>query len=120
MGRATGPLYLKENKVTDLEELKMLTDWATEPSLTETEVSGILDAAALADEAGFAPGDDGWDPTYDLNRAASRVWLVKAARAASLTEADPETGKPTSIIFENCRRMAAHFSSRRNATTSLR
>ena len=106
--------------MTDLEELRMLTDWDTEPALTETEVSDILDAAALADEAGLAPGDDGWDPTYDLNRAASRVWLVKAARAASLTEADPETGKPTSIIFENCRRMAIYYSSRRNATATIR
>ncbi|HSI87842.1 MAG TPA: hypothetical protein VK918_02220 [Pyrinomonadaceae bacterium] len=106
--------------MTALEELKMLTDWDAEPALTETEVSDILDAAALTDEADLAADDEGWDPTYDMNRAASRAWLVKAARAASLTEADPETGKPTSIIFENCRRMATLFSSRRNATTTLR
>ena len=105
--------------MTALEELKMLTDWDTEPALTETEVSEILDAAALTDAAGLAADDEGWDPTYDMNRAASRVWLVKAARAASLTESDPETGKPTSIIFENCRRMAALYASRRNVTLSI-
>ena len=43
--------------MTALEELKMLTDWDTEPALTETEVSDILDAAALTDAAGLAAED---------------------------------------------------------------
>ena len=105
--------------MTNLDELKMLTDWDTEPALTEAEITDILDAAALADADGLLPEEEGWEPAYDLDRAAARVWLVKAARAASLTEADPETGKPTSIIFENCRRMAAHYASRRNVTLTI-
>ena len=72
------------------------------------------------DEGGRAPETDGWSPTYDVNRAASEAWLVKAARAAVLVEVDPPgSGIVTSKVFDNCRRMARLYQARRSMTVSI-
>lgn len=102
--------------MTKLDELKLLTAWDVEPALTEEELEGLLGTASKEDAAGLAPGDEGWEPTYDLNRAAARVWLVKAARASATVEAASEdTGNATSRVFENCLAMARLYSAKRSA-----
>jgi hypothetical protein len=99
---------------TALDKLKKLAAWEDHPALTEDELEDLLGSAALPDSEGIAPETEGWSPTYDMNRAASEAWLIKAARAASLVEVDPpESGIVTSKVFDNCRRMARIYSNRR-------
>ncbi|MBX3293165.1 MAG: hypothetical protein KF881_09785 [Acidobacteria bacterium] len=103
--------------MTKLDELKLLTAWDVEPTLTEEELEDLLGTASKQDAAGLVPGDDEWEPTYDLNRAAARVWLVKAARASATVEAASEdTGTATSRVFQNCLAMARLFSAKRSGT----
>ncbi len=105
---------------THLEKLKKMTAWTSEPTLTEAELNEVLVAAALPDSEGRLPGDVGWVPTYDMNCAACNAWMIKAARAAALTEVDPPgSGIVTSRVFENCRAMARTYSARRAATVEL-
>ncbi len=106
--------------MTALDKLKLITAWTDDPALTEAELEDILEAAALMDEGGRAPETEGWSPTYDVNRAASEAWLIKAARAAVLVEVDPPgSGIVTSKVFDNCRRMARLYQARRSMTVSI-
>lgn len=105
---------------THLDKLKKMTAWTHDPVLTETELNDVLAANALPDTEGRLPGDVGWVPTYDMNCAACDAWLIKAARAAELTEVDPPgSGIVTSRVFENCRAMARTYSARRAASAQL-
>jgi len=104
---------------TALDNLKRMTAWDAEPSLTETELEDTLAAVALEDAAGLAPLHEEWTPTYDLNAAATKAWLLKAAKAASLVD-EPTAGVVTSRIFENCRAMARIYSAKRRTSLPLR
>jgi hypothetical protein len=107
-------------KMTSLEKLKLFTAWTDEPVLTEDELEDVLAETALTDGGGKTPETEGWTPTYDINKAASEAWLIKAARAAAMVEVDPpESGIVTSKVFDNCRRMARLYADRRSGTTSI-
>jgi hypothetical protein len=104
-----------------LDKIKLITAWTSEPALTEDELEDLLADAAIPDGEGVEPEGEGWEPTYDINRAASEAWLIKAARAAELVEVDPpESGIVTSKVFENCRAMARLYSARRAGTANIR
>ena len=106
--------------MTALEKLKLITAWDNAPTLTEGELEDLLAAVALPDPEGVEPEGQGWEPTYDMNHAASEAWLAKAARAAALVEVDPpESGIVTSKVFDNCRAMARIYSARRAGSASL-
>jgi len=96
-----------------------MTAWDAEPSLTETELEDTLAAVALEDAAGLAPLHEEWTPTYDLNAAATKAWLLKAAKAASLVD-EPTAGVVTSRIFENCRAMARIYSAKRRTSLAVK
>ncbi|MEZ5422929.1 MAG: hypothetical protein R2682_07540 [Pyrinomonadaceae bacterium] len=101
-----------------LDELKLLTAWDTEPTLTEAELNSALAKAALPDAAGVLPPESGWSATYDLNSAAAEVWLIKAARASATVEVDPPgSGVFTSKVFDNCRKMARIYAGKRNSSS---
>ena len=104
---------------TALDNLKRMTAWDAEPSLTETELEDTLAAVALEDAAGLAPLHEEWTPTYDLNAAATKAWLLKAAKAASLVD-EPTAGVVTSRIFENCRAMARIYSAKRRTSLAVK
>src|SRR5687768_6833211 len=106
--------------MTALEKLKNITAWTSDPPLTEAELEDILAEAALPDGEGVVPEGEGWEPTYDINRAASEAWLIKAARVAELVEVDPPgSGIVTSKVFDNCRVMARFYSARRSRSSRL-
>ena len=102
-----------------IDQLKLITAWETEPALTEDDLEAALAGAAVEDAAGFAPLDETWTPTYDLNAAASAAWLIKAARAAATVD-EPTAGIVTSRIFENCRAMARIYAAKRNGSVGIR
>ena len=96
------------------EELKKLAAWDVAPTLTDTEIDELLAAAAKKDAEGNAPTSEDWIPTYDVNAAAAAGWLIKAGRAASTTETEPDSVNVTSRIFANCLRMSRVYSSKRS------
>ena len=66
-----------------LAQLKGMVAWQIEPRLNEDELTTLLRAAAVLDDAGLRPDDEGWTPTYSpvfLNAAAADGWMWKAAR----------------------------------------
>jgi hypothetical protein len=103
---------------TPKEKLKKITAWDVAPVLTDTEIDELLLQGAVADREGNAPSSEDWEPTYDLNSAASAGWPLKAGRAASTTETEPDSVNVTSRVFANCLRMSRIYSSKR--ATSVR
>lgn len=104
---------------TPQEKLKILTAWDTEPALTEDELDELLLLSSLEDKEGRPPADEDWEPTYDLNSAAATAWLIKAGRASSTTETEPDSFYVTSKIFDNCCRMAKIFRAKSSTTLSM-
>lgn len=105
--------------MTDLEKLKQLTAWDIAPELTEDDLEECLAKVALEDFNGFAPINEEWTPTYDLNAAAAQAWLIKAARAAATVD-EPTAGVVTSKVFDNCRIMAKMYIGKRGSSVSMR
>ena len=106
--------------MTGIEKLKLMSAWDTEPLVSEDDLEAVLETRAIADSSGALPASEEWIPTYDHGAAAADVWLIKAARAASLTEVDPpESGIVTSKVFDNCMRMARYYRSKRTATVRI-
>lgn len=105
---------------TPLEKLKLLTAWETEPVLTEGELGEALASSALTDANGLTPANEEWTPTYDINAAAAESWLIKAARASTLTETEPGSGIVTAKVFDNCRAMARMYRSKRNMSVAAK
>ena len=101
---------------TAKDRLKKLTASADEPALTDAEIDELLASSSVADGEGTSPESDDWSPTYDIAAAAAEGWMIKAARAASTTETDPDSLNVTSRIFENCVRMARIYSRKRSAS----
>lgn len=98
-----------------------MTAWTSDPALTEPELAGTLATFARQDANGYTPSVEEWLPTYDLNAAAAQAWLVKAARASTLTEIDPPgSGIVTSKIFDNCRAMARIYAAKTRTSVSVR
>jgi len=104
---------------TPQQKLKKLTAWDTDPALTELELDELLVAAALEDKIGLHPLHVDWTPTYDLNAAAASAWLIKAGRASSTTETEPDSFYVTSKIFDNCCKTAKIFRAKRSLSMSV-
>ncbi len=113
------PFYDLLTMDTPLEKLKKLAAWETEPELSEDELEELLAAAALVDKAGLHPQHEEWTPTYDLNAAAAAGWLIKAGRASSTTETEPDSFYITSKIFDNCCRMAGIYRAKGRMSLSV-
>jgi hypothetical protein len=105
---------------TPKEQLKKLTAWDVEPELLDAEIDELLERSAKADAEGNAPSSEDWTPTYDLNSAASNGWLIKAGRAASTTETEPDSVNVTARVFANCLRMSRVYGGKRATSVSAR
>lgn len=103
---------------TPKEKLKKLIAWDVEPELTDDEVDELLASSSTADAEGNGPSSEDWSPTYDLNSAAASGWLIKAGRAASTTETEPDSVNATARVFANCLRMAQIYSRKRAASVN--
>lgn len=106
---------------TSEEKLKKMTAADVPPLLTDPEIGDLLAEACIEDATGLAPGEAFWEPTYDLNSAASAGWLIKAGRASGLVEVDPpESGIVTAKVFDNCRMMARLYKAKCRTSVSIR
>lgn len=92
----------------------------SEPKLISDDIDLLLADFAVADKAGLSPSDTGWQPTYNLQRAAAEGWRWKAARASELVSADLDGERMSSNqIFEHCQQMIRTYSRRGTATLNI-
>ena len=93
--------------------LRMMTDAATAPALSEDELAELLAVSRLADSAGTAPLAATWIPSYDLNRGAAEGWRWKAAKVTTAYDftADGATFN-RSQMREACEKQASIYARR--------
>jgi hypothetical protein len=63
--------------------LKSMTAWDEDPALSQEEIDDLLEQAKVPDADGLAITDAAWDPTWDLNFAASKGWDLKAGKVVN-------------------------------------
>lgn len=90
-----------------------MTDAAAEPELTEADLEDLLGVAARADKTGLYRGDDGWQPTWDVNAAAAEGWRRKAGRAATkFNFAEDSQRFDRSQIFQHCKQQELTYATK--------
>lgn len=85
-----------------------------EEEFSDTDLQDLLDLAEVKDSEGRTSEDEEWEPTYDLNRAASLVWAERAAlisRVAFDSQVDM-TKASRSQIVDNFYKMARYYQMR--------
>lgn len=84
-------------------------------SLTDAELQRLLDESTVPDPLGLPPADPAWTPTWDLNRAASEGWRLKASRLATTGTTVSMTGErgPDDYRYLNAVRQAEYYAARR-------
>lgn len=99
----------------DLLALKLQSN--VDPVLSDAELATLLATFALPDASMSRPGDTGWVPTYDVDRAAAEGWRWKAGRVSDRTDiADEAAQIKRSQLYEHCMAMAASFDRRATET----
>lgn len=65
--------------------IERMTDYNTDPVLSASDLTDLLEVAARPDEDGYlrSDGTATWTPTWDLNSAAAEGWRRKAGKAAA-------------------------------------
>lgn len=103
-----------------------MTAAAVEPFLTDPEIAELLAMFALEDSDGNVPSAFEWEPTYNLNKAASEGWRWKAGKLASMCQMASETAPGGTITsqdlqqkFEHCERMARYYAGRTALTVHV-
>jgi len=66
----------------NLVRVKLLAAASQDPTLTDEELTGLLDGWRLVDSEGRRPDDDQWVPTYNVDGAVAEAYRVKAGRVA--------------------------------------
>ena len=73
-----------DSSATEIKEkIGRMVESTSEPTLSDTDLDDLVDAAARADAEGRYRGESNWTPTWDLNAAAAEGWARKASKAAS-------------------------------------
>ncbi len=101
--------------------LERMTAAASEPLLSNNDITALLRQFSLADADGLTQADDEWVPTYNLRAAAAEGWRWKAARAAEMISTDLDGDRMSANqLFEHCQRMIRTYASSVSVTmTSL-
>ena len=82
----------------------------SEDDFDDQRLDRYLEESKVIDEDGNLPGDDDYETTYDLHRAAARIWRDRAAeiaRHAFDTQVDM-TRADRSDVFANFTSMARY------------
>lgn len=62
--------------------LRRLSQSESDPKLDDGDLADIIELAKIPDRFGVLPSYAGWEPTFDMDRAAADAWETKAAKAA--------------------------------------
>jgi hypothetical protein len=105
----------------DGQDISKLRRMIAEPTTTTYSDSLLGDYIAkypLTDSEGYEPDDTNWEPTYDLNRAASDIWYEKAMLYVGDYQfsADGSTFNRQQV-YDQCMRAASRFAALSAPTT---
>lgn len=87
---------------------------------TDEQIETIIEQFPVRDADDLPPSDDDWAATYDLNRAASDLWLQKASIFQEEYDFNADGANfHRSQRYNNAIRQAALYNGRSYATVTL-
>lgn len=93
-----------------LARLERMTAASEEPVLSSEELTDLLNLSKTVDSWGVAPGEDGWSPSWDLNRGAAEGWRWKAAKVASRFQFTTDGASyHREQVMQHCERMSLTY-----------
>ncbi len=93
-----------------LDRLRVMMDAASDPTLSDDELSDLLAQRSLPDAEGHAPGAPDWVPTYAFEDAAAAGWTLKAGKLTGRTDiADEAAQVKRSQAWDHCIAMAKFY-----------
>jgi hypothetical protein len=115
-----------EPSVTTYSDTLLTTIIECYPTLDENGEAYRIHAIDSNDPTVIVPGmdwldlvaNDDWIPTYDLNAAASQIWMEKAAVPAADFDFSADGGNYSrSQVYEQCMKQARYYAAKRRAGT---
>lgn len=91
-------------------ELASLVEADSTPKLSIEDLDRLLNAARVVDEDGYAPVEDGWTPTWNLNYAAYHGWKRKLAKCGGFVDISTDGhNQRLSQVRDHCKEMVEQF-----------
>lgn len=98
--------------------VRRMTDEQFDTRYTDPEIQTIITLYPLVDSEGFAPDQDNWTPTYDLNAAAAHIWEEKASGRTQNFDFSADGGSyQRSQSYEMAMKQARYYRSKRSLKT---
>jgi hypothetical protein len=94
-------------------QIGVLTDAASAPCLTSSDLDTCVVACRLADSSDRAPDDDDWEETFDINLGVAIGFEIKMARCADHHQF---RGANYEQVFDHCEKMAQRYRNKRMGT----
>jgi hypothetical protein len=70
------------NQEAALEYVRLQSDSQSEPSISDSEILGVLELCRIADREGNPPGSTDWTESYWIPRAIADVLALRVLRAS--------------------------------------
>ena len=103
-----------------LDRLRRMVAYDVAPTLDEAAMDDMVTMRQLADVDGYAPSEDDWTPTYDLNRGAAEGWRWKAAATAARFDFEADGGSfKRDQILQHCLEMAKRYAAKIAGSVTL-
>ncbi len=104
-----------------LARLRRMVAYNVEPVLDEAALADLVVISQVADRQGYAPADDNWTPTYDLNRGAAEGWRWKAAAAAAHFDFKADGAEfSREQVQQHCLEMASRYAAKIVGTVQMK
>ncbi|MCL4735383.1 MAG: hypothetical protein KJ050_10655 [Candidatus Omnitrophica bacterium] len=103
------------------QEITLLRRMANEGSdavYSDEDITQLIESNPMPDSEGYMPDNENWEPTYDLNAAASKLWAEKAGRLATEADFSADGGSYSrSQLYDMALRQSKYYGARRYAGT---
>ena len=102
----------------DVSRLRRYIAEPTAATYTDEELTLLIKESALMDVDGKEPSDPNWNPTYDVFKVASDIWLEKASAVADEFDFDSDGGRfNRSQKVEAYTKQSSYYRSRSKASS---
>lgn len=104
--------------VTDVSLVRLKINEQNDERFVDAQIEDIIEQFPVRDKGGLLPEDEDWQPTYDLNRAASELWLMKAGLFSQDYDFQADGASYTrSQMYEQALKQARIYAGRSQAET---